>query len=149
MIFVYKVTAGQERVVIEMLSKKIHKENLPIFAIAHFEDLRGYIIAEAESEVAIRQAGLRIPHIKGVLAKQMDVSEIDNLVQAVKPALANISKGDIVELTSGPFKGERARVLKMDENKEELTVELTDAAVPIPVTIKSSIIKLYQKAEDQ
>ncbi|RLG18339.1 transcription elongation factor Spt5, partial [Candidatus Micrarchaeota archaeon] len=35
-----------------------------------------------------------------------------------------------------------------DENKDEITVELTEVAVPIPVTIKANTIRTYQKAED-
>jgi len=102
---------------------------------------------EADNEVTARQAAMRIPHIKGVLSKGMDPSELDVLIEAKAPALA-VKKGDLIELISGPFKGEKARVIKIDENKDELTVELTEVAVPIPVTIKSNTIRLYQKAED-
>jgi transcriptional antiterminator NusG len=147
-LFVYRVTAGQEKVVLDMLKKKVRKENLPIYAIAHFEDLRGYLVVEAEDEVAVRSAGLKIPHIKGVLDKTMDPSELDKLVQLEKPAALSVNKGDIVELISGPFKGEKARVIKIDVNKEEITVELTEVAVPIPVTIRANTIRIYQRAED-
>ena len=66
---------------------------------------------------------------------------------AAKPMSLTVQKGDVVELISGPFKGERAKVMRIDENKDELTVELTEVAVPIPVTIKASTIRLHQKAE--
>lgn len=146
-IYVYRVTAGQERIVTEMLATRVKKEKLPVYAIALFEDLRGYLLVEAEDVVAARQAAMRIRHIKGVLDKPMEISEIDSLIEAAKPAVMSISKGDIVELISGPFKGEKAKVIKIDEKKEELTVELTEVAVPIPVTIKANTIRIYQKAE--
>lgn len=148
MIYVYRVTAGQERVVADMIASKIKKDNLQIYSVALFEDLRGYLLVEAADEVAVRQAGMRIPHIKGVLEKPMNISELDRLIESAKPTVLSINKGDIVELISGPFRGEKARVIKIDENKEELTVELTEAAVPIPVTIKANTIKVYKKAED-
>jgi transcriptional antiterminator NusG len=50
-------------------------------------------------------------------------------------------KGDLIEITSGPFKGERAKVVRIDKEKEEVTVELVEVAVPIPVTIKMGTIK--------
>ncbi len=146
MIFIYRVTAGQEKVVADVLKNKIKKEKLPIYSIATIDELHGYLLIEANDEVAVRQAAMRIPHIKGVLAKNMDLKEVDALV-AVKSVGATISRGDIVELISGPFKGEKARVLKIDETKEDVTVELTEVAVPIPVTIKSSAIRVFQKAE--
>ncbi|MBI4399704.1 transcription elongation factor Spt5 [Candidatus Micrarchaeota archaeon] len=146
MIFVYRITAGQERVVADVLYNKIIKEKLEIYSIAMIDELRGYLLIEANDEVAVRQAAMRIPHIKGVLKKFMPAEEIDNLIEA-RPLTTNIQKGDIVELVSGPFKGEKARVIKIDENKEEITVELTEIAVPIPVTIKANTIRMYQKAE--
>ena len=48
---------------------------------------------------------------------------------------------------SGPFKGYKAKVIKVEQTKEEITVELMDVAVPIPVTTKSSIARIVQKAE--
>lgn len=149
MIYVYRVTAGQEKVVLEMLSKKVKKESLKIYSIAHFEDLKGYLIVEAEDEVSARQAGLRIPHIKGVLEKSMAIKDIEGMIEAAKPAVLSLSKGDLVELVSGPFKGEKARVIKIDTNKDEITVELSEVAVPIPVTIKANTVKIFQKASEQ
>lgn len=134
--------APQER---ELATGAIHK--IPVHALAVMDDLRGYIMVEADDEVSVRQAAMRIPHIKGVLHKTMGMDELKDLVEA-KPVAFSFNKGDIVELVSGPFKGERARVIKMDEVKEEITVELTEVAVPIPVTIKMGTARLYQKAED-
>ncbi|MFH1448150.1 MAG: transcription elongation factor Spt5 [Candidatus Micrarchaeota archaeon] len=146
MIFIYRVTAGQEKVVADVLKNKIRKNKLDIYSIATMDELHGYLLVEAEDEVAVRQAAMRIPHIKGVLSKAMDPKEIDSLIVA-KPVGMIISKGDIVELVSGPFKGEKARVIKLDEAKEDITVELTEVAVPIPVTIKTSTIRIFQKAD--
>ncbi|MDO8339881.1 MAG: transcription elongation factor Spt5 [Candidatus Burarchaeum sp.] len=147
MLFVYRVTAGQEKVVADVLRHKVEKDKLPVYSIAMMNELRGYLIIEAQDEVVARQAAMRMPHIKGVLSKSMDIKELDSMIGAASPALS-VKKGDIVELISGPFKGEKARVIKIDENKDELTVELTEVAVPIPVTIKSHTIRSYQKAED-
>lgn len=149
MIYVYRVTAGQEKVVLDMLMKKIKKETLKVYSIAHFEDLKGYLIVEGEDEVSVRQAGLRIPHIKGVLDKPMALKDIEGMIEAAKPAVLSVSKGDLVELISGPFKGEKARIIKIDTNKDEVTVELSEVAVPIPVTIKANTIKVFQKASEQ
>lgn len=147
MIYVYRVTAGQERIVTEMLVRRVKKGDLGIYSVSTFENLKGYILAEAEDEAVIRQAGLRIPHIKGVLKKAMSIKEIGALIEAAKPTTLSLSKGDIVELVSGPFKGEKARVIRIDDSKEEITVELTEVAVPIPVTVKANTVKVYQKAE--
>lgn len=148
-IYAYRVIAGQEKIVMEMLSKRVKAEKLPIYAIIHFEDMKGYMIVEAESEMAVRNAGMRIPHIKGVLDKPLTMADLNPLMEAAAaPMSMLVGKGDIVELISGPFKGEKARVIRIDDNKDELTVELTEVAVPIPVTIKANIIRLHQRAAD-
>ena len=147
MIFVYRVTAGQEKVVADVLHHKIKKEVIPIHAIAFVDALKGYLIIEAQDEVAARQAAMRIPHIKGVLRKTMSLAEIETLI-AAKSTGIKLNKGDIVELVSGPFRGERARVIKVDEAKEECTVELIEVAVPIPVTVKLTTVRVHQRAED-
>jgi transcriptional antiterminator NusG len=146
LIFVYRVTAGQEKVVVDVLKNKIKKDNLPIYAVALLEDMRGYLILEADDEVVARQAAMRVPHIKGVLSKSMNVDEIAPLIETRTTKL-QIAKGDVVELISGPFKGEKAKIIKIDESKDEVTVELLEVAVPIPVTIKINTVKIYQKAE--
>ena len=147
MIYVYRVTAGQEKVVADVLHNKIRKEKIPLYSIAFMDTLKGYLMIEAADEVAARQAAMRIPHIKGVLKRPMTITDIETLV-ATKAAGIKLKKGDIVELVSGPFKGEKARVIKIDEAKEECTVELMEVAVPIPVTIKINTLRVYQKAED-
>ena len=47
----------------------------------------------------------------------------------------------------GPFKGERARVTRVDKHKEEITLELIDAAVPIPITVGVEQVKIVSKQD--
>lgn len=149
MLYASRVTTGQEHVVADMLIRKIKKEKHLIKSIAVFEDLRGYLIIEAETEADIRKAIFGLPHIRGVLSKTIDISEIEGLIEAAKAPILSINKEDIIEIISGPFKGEKAKVMRVDKNKEELTVELTEAAVPIPVTIKADTVKVIKKAEEE
>ena len=62
---------------------------------------------------------------------------------------ANIQKNDIVEIISGPFKREQAKVTRIDLVKEEVVVELLEAAVPIPITVKLDSVKAIRRDEDQ
>lgn len=148
MLFALRVTTGQERIVADMIRKKIKRDEIPIYAILTFDNLKGYIIVEAQDDTVVRTATYGLSHIRGLLSKELDISELDAMIEASKPKVMSINKGDTIEITSGPFKGERARVVKIDLSKEELTVELTEAAVPIPVTIKAKIAKLIEKSEE-
>ena len=57
-----------------------------------------------------------------------------------------VAKGDVVEFSTGPFKGYKAKVLKIDDTKSEMTVELLDVVVPIPITTKMNTARVIQKA---
>lgn len=146
MYFVVKVTSGQERIAANMLQNKAGKVDLPIYSIIVIEGMRGYIILEAEDELSCRQFITKEHNVKGMLGKALADEEINKLIQ-VKTFAQDIEKGDTVEFTSGPFKGYKAKVLKVDELKSDITVELMDVVVPIPITTKMNTAKVIQKAE--
>ena len=146
MYFVIKVTSGQERIAANMLQNKASKVDLPIYSIIVIEGMRGYIIIEAEDELSCRQFITKEHNVKGMLGKSLSEDEINKLIQ-VKTFAQDIEKGDTVEFTSGPFKGYKAKVLKVDELKNDITVELMDVVVPIPITTKMNTAKVITKAE--
>lgn len=145
MYFVVKVTSGQERIAANILQNKIAKSDLPIYSIIVVEGVRGYIILEAEDEVSTRQFVTKGRSIRGVLPKPLSEEEVNKLIE-VRSHAVGIEKGDTVEFTTGPFKGYKARVLKVDELKDDITVELMDVVVPIPITTKMNTAKIIQKA---
>ena len=144
MLFAYRVTAGQESIVADLLYEKIQKNESPINALIVSPRMKGYLFVEAESDVEAKRLITNVPHVKGVLSKSIDVSELKELLES-KPQEIKLDKGDLVEVTSGPFKGEKAKVVRIDREKDEVTVELVEVAVPIPVNIKLGIIKLLPK----
>lgn len=145
MYFVIKVTSGQERIAANMLQNKITSQDSPIYSILVVEGVRGYIIIEAENELAIRQFITKGRNIRGVLPKALSEEEMSKLIE-VRSKAVGIEKGDTVEFTSGPFKGYKAKVLKIDDLKDEITVELMDVVVPIPITTKTNTARVIQKA---
>ncbi len=138
--FAYRVTAGQESIVADLLQEKIKKTRAPIAALIVSPRLKGYLIVEASNEVEVKRLTAGVPHVKGVLQKTISLDEIKELLES-KPQELALVKGDFIEITSGPFKGEKAKVVRIDKEKEEVTIELVEVAVPIPVTIKMGTIK--------
>jgi transcriptional antiterminator NusG len=143
--FVVKVTSGQERIAANILQNKVSKTELPIYSIIVVEGVRGYIILEAEDEVSARQFVTKGRSIRGVLPKSLSEEEVNKLIE-VRSHAVGIEKGDTVEFTTGPFKGYKAKVLKVDDLKDDITVELMDVVVPIPITTKMNTAKVIQKA---
>ncbi len=146
MFFVVKVTSGQEKIAASMLQNKLTKEQLAIYSIIVVEGMRGYIVVEAEDEITARTFITKERNIRGILPKPLSEAEVDKLLE-VKSYVQEIHNGDTVEFTSGPFKGYKAKVLRVDEVKSDMTVELMDVVVPIPITTKMNTARIIQKAQ--
>jgi len=142
------VTTGQEKIVSQMLEKKAKAEKLNVYSIAYIENIKGYIFVEVPDKNVLAKLLQKMRHVKGFLATPVKIEEIEKLIALSKQPIIMLEVGDIVEMTSGPFKGERAKVVKVDEGHDEVTVELIEVAVPIPITVKSKMIKIFQKASD-
>lgn len=144
MFFAYRVTSGQESIVSDLLYEKIKKLKIPVDALMMSTHLKGYVIVEAPNEAEAKKAMMNVPHVKGMLKNTMKIEDLAEMLES-KPVEISLEKGDLVEITSGPFKGERAKVVRIEADKDKLTVELVEIAVPIPVTIKSNAIKILPK----
>jgi transcription termination/antitermination protein NusG len=71
-------------------------------------------------------------------------------VCGVASAYNDIRKNDIAEIITGPFKREKCKITRVDKTKDEVVVELLEAAVPIPITLKTDAIKVIRReGEDE
>jgi transcriptional antiterminator NusG len=146
-IFAVRTTANREEQVMDFMESNIKKRNLEVYALVNGHGMRGYIFAEAETREAAEQACLGIPYSRGLLPKEVQYSEIEPMLEQIKAPL-NIQEKDIVEIIQGPFKKEKAKVKRIDEAKEEVVVELLEAAIPIPITVKVDWVKVIRRESE-
>ena len=146
-IYALKTSAGQEKNVARMLTKKVKNSDIDISAILVSESLKGYILVESSSKLDMRNPIFRMPHLRGIVEGSVKFKEIEKYLKP-EPIVTSIKRGSIVELIAGPFKGERAKVIRVDDSKEEVVLELIEAAVPIPVTVKADQVRIVQKEAD-
>ena len=146
MIFTVRTTVGQESLVVDILAGKIKGEDLNLYSFAVLPGLKGYILVEADNEMTVRRGIANTPHVKGkgVVGGAVKVDELTNMLES-KPLMKSIKIGQKVELIAGPFKGEKARVLRVNDAKEEVMVELLEAEVKIPVTISAEHIRIIKE----
>ena len=52
-----------------------------------------------------------------------------------------------MEIHGGAFRGQAARVTRVTESKEEVTVELFEAAVPVALTVRADQGRVTQRVE--
>ena len=144
-IFVVRTTANREDQVVDFLSANARQKGFAVFSVIRPHGLRGYVFVEAESRTAAEQAAFKIPYARGILPKEVDYKEIETMLEPQKKQEFNIRKNDIVEIISGPFKREQAKVVRIDLAKEELVVNLLEAAVSIPLTLKIDAVKVIRR----
>ena len=147
-IYVIKVTTNKEDRALEMIQEKAEKKQLNVYSLARPHGLRGYIFLEADERETAEEAAYNLPYVKGIIGKTISYEEIKNMLE---PTIAeiNIEKGDIVEIISEPFKKEKAKVVRIDKQKEEAVVSLLGAAVPIPVTVKLDNLRVIRREKGE
>lgn len=148
MIFIIKVTTNKEEKAIEMISERINKKSLGIFALARPHGLKGYIIMESADRESAEEAAFNLPYVKGIIGKTVEYKEIEGMLEP-KVEEMKIEIGDIVEMIGATFKGEQAKVTRIDKQKGEVVVSLLGASVPIPVTVKMDNVKVVRREENE
>lgn len=146
-IFALRTTANREEQVMSFLGSNAEKKKLQVYAVVRPHGMRGYIFIETIDKITAEQAAHGIPYARGILPKEVSYSEIEHMLERKKIEV-NIQKNDVVEIISGPFKREKAKITRVDKAKEEVVVELLEAAVPIPLTMKLDSVKVIRRDEE-
>jgi len=146
MIFIIKVTTNKEENAVDMIAERIEKKNLNVYSVSRPHGLRGYILLEAENRESAEEAVFNLPYVKGIIGRTIGYEEIKNMVESSVETIS-IKEGDIVEIISEPFKKEKAKVTRIDKQREEVVVSLLGAVVPLPVKIKLDNVKVIRREE--
>ncbi len=147
MIFIIKVTTNKEEKAVDMIAERAEKKGIDIYAVLRPHGLRGYVFVEAEDRETAEEAVFNLPYVKGIIGKTITYKEIKNMVE---PSVTTISikEGDIVEIIGSTLKGEKAKVIRIDKQKEEVVVNLLGAVVQLPVTLKIDNVKVIRREEE-
>ena len=149
-IFAVRTTIGREKAVQELIFNRLRTINpVPdLKAILISENYRGYVFIEAIHQRDVLHICNGVPHVKGKIVGSIP---FDSIMGVIKPEknIFIMEEGDIVEVTSGLFQNNKARIIKMPKDKEgakeEVTVRLLDSDSPITVKIHADYLKLFEK----
>ena len=148
MIFIIKVTTNKEDRAIEMIADRAVKKHINIYSVIRPHGLKGYVILEAVDRESAEEAAFNLPYVKGIIGKTVAYEEIKNMLEP-KAEDFNIEVGDVIEMISEPFKGEKAKVTRVDLTKGDVVVSLLGASVPIPVTVKMDNVKVIRREKEE
>jgi len=144
-IYAIKTIIGRENVVLEAMAGRARASGLFIKAMVSPEEIKGYVFVEGDLK-DIENLIKEIPHARGLLRNSVPISDLKKFLESKKTEIL-INEGDIVEVIGGPFKGEKGKVTRFDSMKSEVTMELIEVTVPIPVTVNAGLVKVIKKVE--
>jgi transcriptional antiterminator NusG len=140
-LFAVRTTGGQEKVVMNLLQNKIKTNKINLLSVLLVDNLKGYIVIEAKDANAAFDALQGIRHIRGQLRGELDFKDIEGYL-ITKSTAPQIAIDNVVEIIGGPFKGMKATVTRVDNDKQEATVILLDAPYQLPVTVDTNYLKI-------
>jgi transcriptional antiterminator NusG len=156
---------SEQRVADEMYSRlhgsgsmvSLHGE---IMSILHPPAMRGYVFVEASAlhhvEKLIGRSGGRDPsarrginqsplkNAKNVLPGEAPLEDILPYLEP-KAVTSGIEVGCIVEIVTGAFKGEKARITSVSESKEEVSMELYEQIIPMTLNMRGDHVRVIER----
>lgn len=138
--FAIRTTGGQERVVANLLQTRANAKRLLIRSIIVLDSFKGYIIVEAPDSNVAYEALAGIRHVRGQIRGDLPFKDIEGYL-VKKPVVSELSTDDTVEVIAGPFKSMKAKITRVDYEKQEATVVLLDSPYQIPVTVDANYLK--------
>ncbi|MCX6819268.1 MAG: transcription elongation factor Spt5 [Candidatus Aenigmarchaeota archaeon] len=142
-----RTTTGRENVVIDSIISRVKARVIPIKSLFHPEELRGYVFIEGDiNDIEASIKG--IPHVRGTINKEITMDQLERFLISEKREI-KVESGDIVEIIGGPFKGEKAKITRVNDMKNEVTVEFLEAAIPIPITISTNSVRIHEKKKKE
>ena len=140
-LFAVKTTGGQEKIVMRLLEARIKMEKINIQSAVLLSDFKGYVVIEAQDPSAMFDAIQGIRHVRGHLRGELTYDDIEKYL-IKKSTVSELAVENTVEIIGGPFKGMKATITRLDQEKEEATVVLLDATYQLPVTVDANYLKL-------
>ena len=165
-LYIVKTAIGSELRVADEMYARLHGSGSltslqgEIFSVLHPNNMRGYVFVESSAlhhvEKLIGRSGGRDPtarrgisqtplkNAKQVLPGEAPLMDILPYLEP-KAVTSGIEVGCIVEIVSGAFKGEKARVTSVSETKEEVSMELYEQPIPMTLNMRGDHVRVIER----
>jgi len=145
-IFPVKTTGGQERTVATFVATRALQKSKPIYSVLALDTWKGYVLFEAPNSQVVDESIQGFKHVRSKIPGMMQYQDIEKFL-VTKSMVAELSPDDTVEIVAGPFKSMRAKISRVEKEKQEITVTLIDTAFAMPITIDASYVRIVGKAK--
>ena len=158
-LYILKTSIGQEQNVAGEIRARLSGTGSlkdiqdKIFGVLSPHYMKGFIFVEATAmhhvQKLIGRVGVGVTPLKNCSKVLDGEAPLEDVLPYLEPkaATSGIEEGCIVEISGGAFRGQAARVTRVAETKEEVTVELFEAAVPVALTVRADQVRVTQRVE--
>jgi len=147
--YIVRTAPSREEKFLDNLQKVLSKrEDHGIYAIFRPETVKGYVFVEAQGLTSVVDLTRGAPGSKGVIKTPIQFAEVEKYFEREGERVV-VNERDIVEVVSGPFKGDKAKVVRIVPGKDEIVIEVLNVAVPIPITLNIDDIRVVESAEEK
>tara|TARA_B100000287_G_scaffold259628_1_gene244212 strand:+ start:1257 stop:2147 length:891 start_codon:yes stop_codon:yes gene_type:complete len=158
-LYILKTSIGQEQNVAGEIRARLSGTGSlkdiqdKIFGVLSPHYMKGFIFVEATAlhhvQKLIGRVGVGVTPLKNCSKVLEGEAPLEDVLPYLEPkaATSGIEEGCIVEISGGAFRGQAARVTRVAESKEEVTVELFEAAVPVALTVRADQVRVTQRVE--
>ena len=158
-LYILKTSIGQEQNVAGEIRARLSGTGSlkdiqdKIFGVLSPHYMKGFIFVEATAmhhvQKLIGRVGVGVTPLKNCSKVLDGEAPLEDVLPYLEPkaATSGIEEGCIVEISGGACRGQAARVTRVAETKEEVTVELFEAAVPVALTVRADQVRVTQRVE--
>ena len=147
-IFPVKTTGGQERTVATFVANRAQQKKKPIYSVLALDTWKGYVLFEAPNSQVVDESIQGFKHVRSKIPGMMQYQDIEKFL-VTKSMVAELNDNDTVEIVAGPFKGMRAKITRVEKEKQEVTVVLLDTPYQLPISLDAAYLKLVERAKPE
>ncbi len=139
-LYAVRTIAGKEIDVALLIENRAKIEELPIYSILVFPRIRGYVVVETVAAHYVANAIHGLKYVKGIVPGVLSYDDVERLLRPEAVA-ATLKPGEIVEIISGPFRGMKAQVVRVDQSRDEVVLNVLDATYHLQITVPSDSVR--------
>ncbi|MCE4602690.1 MAG: transcription elongation factor Spt5 [Desulfurococcales archaeon] len=134
------VTGGTEERVALLLAERARRMGLDLRSVLVSPKIKRYIIVEVGDP---NDFYILIRGVKNLKRRRPIKMKVDEVVGLAKPEreVPKLERGQVVEVTGGPFKGMRGRIVEVYEGRGEVDLTLLESDFRMVVTIPIDQVK--------
>ena len=141
-IYLFRAKKGQEKSLAKLADLKGSKKDSGVYAVLLSEAHKGYAFVEGYSQMKVETslAGVKPLSARAVGTGEVPIEELAGLLNP-RPAIEGLEIGAIVQIVDGPFKGLKAKLTRVEDSSQDITVEVLESSMTLPIRIHADYVK--------